>query len=281
MIAKLRAGLRVLRGLHNPGRNLHVFPDDTFVVSYPKSGNTWARFLIANLLHPKAAVSFVNIDELVPDVEATAKRVFERVPRPRVIKSHHSFLPEYLRTIYIVRDPRDVALSQYHFQRKRQVIADDYPLDLYVTRFLAGEVCSYGSWGTNVASWLATRNDSRFLLVRYEDMIKDTPRALATIATFLGGPIDPARIARAVECSSADNMRRLEQEAHLSGLTKSRRDLPFVRNAKAGGWRTELPAELVAKIEHAWSPLMRYLGYEHASSPAASAEFDLVCGRTP
>ena len=45
-------------GLHSPGRNLAVFPDDTFLVSFPKSGNTWARFLIANLVRPNETIDF-------------------------------------------------------------------------------------------------------------------------------------------------------------------------------------------------------------------------------
>ena len=139
MFQRIKAGTRLLLGLHNPGRALQIFPDDVFLVSFPKSGNTWTRFLIANLLHPETSVGFANIAYLVPDVESTAKRVFDRAARPRVIKSHHVFLPEYPRVIYIVRDPRDVAISGYHFRRKRGVIEDQYPLDLHISRFVAGE----------------------------------------------------------------------------------------------------------------------------------------------
>lgn len=264
MISRIRSGVRLLRGLHNPGKNLNVLPDDTFVVSYPKSGNTWARFLIANLLHPETPADFSNIDEFVPDVESTAKRIFDRASGPRIIKSHYCYTPEYKKLIYIVRDPRDVAVSQYHYQRKRRVISDKYPLDAFVDKFLAGETCSYGSWGTNVGSWLAThQHDPRFLLLRYEDMIQDTPRALAKMASFLNVPMDPERIACAIERSSADNMRRLEQkQSQASSLTNGRKDIPFIRSAKSGGWRAELPEALALKIEQAWSPLMRHLGYE-------------------
>src|SRR5436305_10030174 len=53
MLARFKAGIKVLRGLHAPDRNLKILPDDRFLVSYPKSGNTWVRFLVANLLHPE------------------------------------------------------------------------------------------------------------------------------------------------------------------------------------------------------------------------------------
>ena len=182
--------------------------------------------------------------------------------------------------MYIVRDPRDVALSQYHYHRKCRKIADDYPIEKFISRFLAGQTCPHGSWAENVATWLVTRkNDPRFLLLRYEDLIENTPRELSKIAAFLGIDASKERISQAVERSSADNMRKLEKEqSHLSSLTKtSRKDLPFVRAAGSGGWRSGLPETQVARIEAAWGPLMRSLGYELSTRPQAeTSEFDLV-----
>jgi hypothetical protein len=196
------------------------------------------------------------------------------MPRPRVIKSHECFEPRYPRVIYIVRDPRDVVVSQYHYHRKCRKIEDGYPMEKFVARFLAGQTCPHGSWGENVSTWLlARRNDPRFLLVRYEDMIADTPRELARIASFLGITATPERIAQAAERSSADRMRKLEQaQSHLSTLTKDgRRDLPFVRAAGSGGWSASLPEGLVVEIETAWGSLMRHLGYELTSRPASES----------
>ena len=73
MIKRLIAGGKQFLGLHAPGRNLQVLPDDIFLVSYPKSGNTWTRFLIANLVYPEKNPDFSNINVLIPDPEAMAK----------------------------------------------------------------------------------------------------------------------------------------------------------------------------------------------------------------
>jgi len=211
---------------------------------------------------------------LTPDPEALSKRHLSSMPRPRILKSHQYFDPRYPRIIYIVRDPRDVALSQYHFHRKRRVIEDHYPIGQFVTRFLAGETTPYGSWAENVASWLATKYGHRgFLLLRYEDMVADTPTELAKVAAFLSIPADSSRIAHAVEQSSANKMRELEsaQALHWSSTKETRQDVPFVRSAKAGGWKAGLPEASVQELERAWSPLMKWLGYELASSPAEDA----------
>jgi hypothetical protein len=259
---------RVL-GLHSPGRNLAVFPDDTFLVSFPKSGNTWARFLIANLVRPNEKIDFSNVNGMIPGPEVTRNRDLIRIPRPRIIKSHQYFDPRYKQVIYIVRDPRDVVVSQYHFQRKRKLVADSFPLSDFVTKFLAGETCFYGSWGEHVGSWLATRHGQRgFLLLRYEDMVADTAPELTKVAEFLKVAATPERIAQAVQRSSADTMRKLEksQAQTFSSTKDTRQDIPFVRAAKAGGWRSELPEEGVARIEEAWGHLIQWLGYELVTS---------------
>lgn len=143
----IKRAIKYLLGTDIAGRNLAVYPDDTFIVSYPRSGNTWTRFLVGNLISPDQPATFANIERLVPDAEAQSSRYLKRVPRPRVIKSHQYFDHRYPRVIYIVRDPRDVALSYYNFQRKYRQIEDGFDLTRYVSDFVGGRLSSSG-WGT-------------------------------------------------------------------------------------------------------------------------------------
>ncbi|MEL6581985.1 MAG: hypothetical protein AAFQ14_19735, partial [Cyanobacteria bacterium J06621_12] len=66
------------------GRKLTVFPDDLFLVSHPKSGNTWIRFLICNLIYPELDITFTNINNMIPDIYLTSNRELQQVPRPRI-----------------------------------------------------------------------------------------------------------------------------------------------------------------------------------------------------
>ena len=171
--------VKKLLGTDIAERNFAIFPDDTFLVSYPRSGNTWTRFLIANLVYPRVDVSFKNIERLIPDTSSQSSRALRRTPRPRIIKTHEYFDHRCRKIICIVRDPRDVALSYYDFQRKYRHIEDGYPLVKYVDDFVCGRLNSkdWGTWGENVASWLYTRGRSKdFLLLRYEDMTEDPAR---------------------------------------------------------------------------------------------------------
>jgi hypothetical protein len=267
MIYGIKTVLRYILGTDLAERNFAVYPNDTFVVSYPRSGNTWTRFLIANLVYPDKDVSFTNIEKLIPDTSSQSNRALKATPRPRIIKTHEYFDHRYPKTIYIVRDPRDVALSYYDFQRKYMQIEDGYPLERYVDDFVSGKLISvgWGTWGENVASWIFTRGKRKeFLLLRYEDMMKDTHRELARIANFLDIDPAPERLQHAIERSSADRMRELEKlESDTWIATKNRRkDIPFVRVAKSGGWRTSLPESCVREIEAVWGELMTTLGYE-------------------
>jgi hypothetical protein len=255
-----------LLGRDRAERNFAVYPDDTFLVSYPRSGNTWTRFLIAHLVHPDKEVSFTNIEKLIPDTSSQSNLALKRTPRPRIIKTHEYFDHRYRKTIYIVRDPRDVVLSYYNFQRKYRQIADDYPLDSYVDDFVTGrEFPGWGTWGENVASWIYTRgNAPNFLLLHYENMLKETAADLNRITAFLGIESDPERVRHAIERSSAERMRQLEKtEASEWIATKDRRkDIPFVGAARSGGWKSSLPESCVVRIESAWGELMSTLGYE-------------------
>jgi Sulfotransferase domain len=263
---------RVLTGRQMAGRNPTIFPDDIFFVSYPRSGNTWGRFLIGNLIFQDDPVTFANIESRLPEIYFNPDRAMRRLPRPRILKSHESFQPQYPRVIYIVRDPRDVAVSFYHHNIKAGNIADDYAIEDFVPRFIDGEFdAKWGSWADHVLSWLLLRQDSHsFILLQYESMKQQPETELARVATFLQhcsfGAIDASheKLQRAVELSSPERMRALEkQQASQWALTReTRSDKPFVRSATAGGWKSQLPEQSVAAIESAWGEIMQTLGYE-------------------
>jgi hypothetical protein len=270
---------RVLTGRQIAGRGLTVFPDDIFLVSYPRSGNTWARFLLGNLIDQDKPVTFSNIESRIPEIYFNTDRFLRQLPRPRMLKSHESFQPHYPRVIYIVRDPRDVAVSFYHHNVKARNIPDDYPMASFVPRFIAGEFDRrFGSWRDNVLSWtLLRRDDQGFLMLRYEDLKSDTANVLANVVAFLDRcsfreiNSNSGALQRTIDLSSPEKMRALEkQEAGGWVLTKgTRSDKPFVRSATAGGWKSQLAPESVDAIESAWGDLMRNLGYELVSTRTA------------
>jgi hypothetical protein len=272
MLAHVKYAVNLLLGRDQAGNNFTVFPDDTFLVSYPKSGNTWVRFLLANLIYPNETVGFANINRLLPAPGVSSKRFLRNLPRPRILKSHETFDVRFRKVIYLVRDPRDVAVSEYHFDLKKRYIEPDVTLEQFVERFIKGTTAGYGSWWEHAASWIAARHGNpAFLLVRYEDLLSDSISETGKIAEFLGIQASPERLEAAVQRSSADRMRKLEKQQadQWTGTKNTRKEIPFVRAAKSGGWKETLPQHCVQEIEIAWAPLLNFLGY-----PLQTSELD-------
>jgi hypothetical protein len=276
LMKRVTAYARAVTKRQYAARGLTVYPDDTFLVSFPRSGNTWTRFLVCNLINPDNPVNFAQLESRIPEIYDVTDRDLRAFSRPRIIKSHECFDPRYKKVIYIVRDPRDVAVSYYEFQLKRKVISDDCSLEEFLPRFMESEFePKTGSWRDHVVSWLATRGTQRsFLLLRYEDMLKSTQEESTKIASFLDLDSSPECVARAVSLSSADRMRKLEteQSRQWKETKNTRLDKPFVRTAASGVWKSALPERCVAEIESTWGDVMRSLGYDLATTTAAARQ---------
>jgi hypothetical protein len=257
-------------------RDITIFPDDVFLTSYPRSGNTWTRFLVGNLVHTEEPVTFLNVERLVPDMYKHSDRYMRNLPRPRILKSHEVFDPRYRRVIYIVRDPRDVAVSQYHWEMKQKSVQDEYPIEQFVPRWIEGIYWDrLANWGDHVTSWLSTRQGrDSFVILRYEDLLANAQAELVKVARLLGIEPAPERLARAVDLSSADRMKKLEstQGDKWVQTRYTRQDKAFVRKAASGDWRSVLSSQSVKEIETAWGAIMTRIGYLLSSESQRSAD---------
>jgi hypothetical protein len=237
---------------------IHIPIDDdaTYLVSYPKSGNTWMRFIVGNLIYPDN-MNFVNLEKRIPYIRQDPSYIVEG--RPLFYKSHQAYTPAYKKVIYIVRDPRDVAVSYYYFHLKRKWVNESYDRDTFVKSFVNGSIW-YGSWKDNVESWTFRDN---VLYIRYEDLIDDILGSIDKIVRFLNIDISRDRIDTVVGLTSADQMRLLEKkEADQWDNTRgTRADIPFVRAAKYHNWQDELSSLSVDLIESRFELMMRYWEY--------------------
>ena len=255
--------LRRIIGLRPIGNLVNVRDDDFWLVSYPKSGNTWLRFLLANL-SSENPVDFLSIERKIPDIYVNSISTFCSLPSPRLIKSHESFNPQYKKVIYIVRDPRDVVISYWKHQQKMRKIPMDYPLEMFAEIFLRGEL-PVGSWKEHVGGWLgAKKDDEKFILVKYEDLLSDPENVLRRIVNmFVDFPVKND-FSTAVSLSSFERMKVFEhsQSDKWRPLQNSDKRISFVREGRAGQWRDASTGNWTDKIWRQWERLMIELGYE-------------------
>ena len=233
-------------------------------MSYPKSGNTWMRFLLGNLI--AVDYNFGNMDRIIPDIYNVTNKKLKSITRPRILKSHEYFHPKYNRVIYIVRDPRSVAISYFHYLQKVNKIQHDLPFQEYLKIFLIGGYDSYGTWKENVESWISTRlaDQNRFILTKYENLLSDTYTEFQRIVDFIGIESTESRLVNSIEKSSFSNMRANEKINMDKTKAFENTDLskPFVRAGRTDEWKEFMSEQDLNLIYKHFGSTMKKFGYK-------------------
>ncbi len=228
-----------------------IQPDDTFVVSYPKSGNTWVRFILSNLLSDQN-ITLKNIDEYVPDCY-NFKSIINKTLSKRFIKTHDCHLSSFPKSIYIYRDYRDVLVSYYHYQ----VGLGEFTGNL--SSFIRQENSGFGSWTNHINYALAfkQKHPARILMLSYEDLLKNTSSNIDKIAQFCS--ILPLKSTSEIEqICSFDSLK--ENEA-INGRTFDKNEITFFRKGTIGQWRNELSEEDQNWLTNKYKTTLKQLGY--------------------
>lgn len=166
--------------------------------------------------------------------------------------------------VYMVRDPRDVAVSlashagftiddtiAFMGERERIVSKSTRSLALQLPQQI-------GSWSENVESWL-DRGPCPPVLVRYEDMRCDMAAVLRRVTEGIGMPAQETAIAAAVDATDFTVLRAQEEQVGFAERPGTAQH--FFRSGTAGGWREELSAAQVSRIERDHGAVMTRLGY--------------------
>ncbi len=252
-----RSGLRPLRvRLRHRG----LRPADVALASYPRSGNTWIRFLLYQLTTGQAG-EWPAVNAAIPYVGEHHQARPLLADGGRLFKTHENDPRYYQRAIYLVRDPRDVVLSEH--RHTRMFGNFDGELDAFVETFVKGQVHGLGTWAAHARGWLeASRNEGHVLVVRYEDLRAEPHPQVTRVARFLDLPTDEETIARAIADNTIERMRRKEAGA---GFQKTDQALSHVSKGQVEGWRQKLTPEAAAAIEVACAPVLDALGYSRSA----------------
>ena len=156
MVSKL-SGLRNRANLEIGHRLVRLRSDDRYIVSYPRSGNTWMRTMLAYLITPDSINHPEVRNAMIPGVTIKKSLSINRLASPRFLKSHSKYRSTIQRAVYIVRDGRDVLISLFHYRITRQGLGEYIDFQSFFNQYLQG---LYGHcWHDNVESWLVRRKD--------------------------------------------------------------------------------------------------------------------------
>ncbi len=242
---------------------------DWVLVSWGKSGRTWLRVMLSR---------FYQLKFGLPEGMLMGFDNMHRVNRdaPKVFFTHGNYLKDYTgheddkrdfynkKIVLLVRDPRDVAVSQFfqwkYRMRTRKKALNDYPehgSDISMFDFMMHPhqgmpriIEYFNGWNADVD------NIGDILIIRYEDMRAEPEKVLKQVVDFTDTPGTDEQIAEAVEYARYENMKKLEEKSvfRLAGGRmqpgdKKNPDSYKVRRAKVGGYRDYYTDEEVARID--------------------------------
>jgi hypothetical protein len=245
----------------------NAMAEDIYLVSFPKSGNHWLRFLLANAIKAHYAmgreVNFFTIDDLIPNIHMVTGNLqtagpFGRPELPRLIKSHCDYNPYYNRVVLLVRDPRDVLISYYHFLRDRQMIPQAWAISSFIRHPKHGAA----AWATHTHSWCAhVKAGQHIQLFSYEAFLQDTPQQLDRLMRTLGLCLSDENLETAIKLSSKTAM-RLSEGQHRSLTLSQSRHAPLVRQGEATQGKSLEEADR-HYIEDTTRHAARLVGYDY------------------
>jgi hypothetical protein len=241
-------------------RHRGLAPADMFFGAYPKSGTTYARFVLFEMFSGISS-GFKATNQMMGGIgeHLSAQRLLPG--GGRLISTHEYYRKDYSRAIYLVRDARDVLLSEFAFLKALDFVRDD--LDSFVKHFLFTKVSGYGPWHKNLASWLDSpiAKSGNLLLVRYEDLRQDPVPCFQRMAEFLGMEVSEEKVRSAVENNSIQRMREKENKEPVKVSVRGR----FVRDGAVRGWVSKLTPAQIRMIEDEMGGMLLRLGYPLSS----------------
>ena len=281
-----------------------------WLASYPKSGNTMVRSLLATYFFSNDGIfnfdliknikQFPNIklfenygvninddDEIIKNY-IKVQRTFCNERAVQFLKTHsylfnfynkYSFtdLNNTIGAIYIVRDPRNVVSSFANFAN----ISAERATNQMISKIsIGGDVTNEniadrikvwtGTWAQNFNSWKSFKNQERYLLIKYEDLIEDTEKIFLKILEFIHKlnnskfKINDKKFKNTIKTVSFKNMKDLEKKIGFSESKidkKTGKKIPFFNLGPENDWKKYLDSNLRKKIEIAFEKEMVELGY--------------------
>ena len=270
--------------------------------SYPKSGNTMLRVFLSALFFTDDGIidslklvkhisNFQNLILELPNVPSfedfrkdlskvcplwiKAQKFKEKTITRSIILKTHSIMgiinkyplttSEYTKGfVYIIRDPRSVAISKmHHFNTSIEQSVDaliDHNTFSLGTGAPVPEIIS--SWKNHYLSWKRFSKEVPSLIIKYEDILTNKEKELYKLTKFLQSILsfefDQSKFNNALNSLNFEKLKKMEKN---DGFDEKLHGESFFRKGLKNEWEKEMPENLQEKIEFNFNKEMKELGY--------------------
>lgn len=230
-------------------RTLQTRPGDICYVSYPKSGSTWLAYILVLITNRgdiptgkktlRDCLQWVESSWTYPRSEGD----LESLASTRIFKSHMPYSmalggdPQQnpCKYVYIARNPKDVAVSYYHFERQKSWSGNySGSWEHWLKIFMEGRV-QRGSWFDHALSWWQHRDADNVLFITYEDLRANLQAELEKLMIFLGYPLEDEVVQKTIDKTSYHNM----QQERFSNMHEIKEFQGFFREGKVNSWKNQ------------------------------------------
>ncbi|CAJ1080424.1 sulfotransferase 2B1-like [Xyrichtys novacula] len=249
-------------------------PDDILIATYPKSGTTWMQEIVPLIMSggdPASVETLPNWDR-VPWLEENRAYTLnlDQRPSPRTFSTHYkydmlprSFFETKPKVIYVMRNPKDVFTSAFHYFGTTSFLVKPGPQSEFLHKFLDGQVM-FGSWFDHVKSWLNAEEKDRIMYISYEELFMDLKDSVARIAKFLEKPLEAEAVEKIADRCLFKNMKQNNMSnyslvpAEYMDQTKSE----FLRKGIAGDWKNQLTEAEAERFDAVYKEKMKDVTYK-------------------
>ena len=232
-------------------RRLKTRVGDICYTSYPKSGSTWLAYIILLTIRRGEPVTDETLRGCLHWVASSwtyprSEAELETLPSPRIFKSHMPYdmalggKPDENpgKYIYIARNPKDVVVSYYWFERKKSWSGYySGSWDHWLEAFMKGRV-QRGDWFDHTLSWWKYHDAGNILFLKYEDLKENLVSELDKIAKFLDYPLDQEIKEKIVQRASFNSMKK----EPFSNMHEIEEFKGFFRSGRIGSWKDQFTA---------------------------------------
>jgi hypothetical protein len=243
-----------------------IRPQDIVLVAYPKSGVTWLQNLLAGVLYgvrPEHAPNAL-IQSLIPDIHRS--RFYVRHGPTAWFKSHLAPLPEYRRVVYLLRDGRDVMVSYRHYLAAMS--GRPVPFAGLIGPTARPWPCR---WQEHVRAWQENPYGAELVRISYEQLQDRPLDALQDICRFAGIQRDDDLLRQTIENAHIGKLRRQEATFSQGGYANGK---PFFRRGQVGGFREEMPPDVLRAFLDEAGPVLHQCGYLDDRESPGTLRFD-------